>query len=352
MKHTWNTPSRKIAHNTKNAIGGTAMNTITVAEARERLNLLKDTTANPENRLTQGRAYEFAFRDYYAHGIVRDTLKKEPESAGGYLVPDTMESRIVDKLNQCNVLRRICTVMQTTQDMNIPIVASRGQAFWVPEGGTLPVSDDQFNKVLLGAHKLGTSEVISSELLEESVIDMEKLITDTFAVRIADTEEDAFLNGDGNGKPTGLLTQAAVGATTENAGAVSLDDVIDLIYSVKSGHRDKGVLLMNDATLYALFKIKNAYDKSVWRCDFTEGVPDSLFGYPIVLSDAMPNVGSGSKPIAFGDFSRFWIGDRGHHHLKRLGEIMAKTDQVEYLLTKRVDAKLVVPEAVKTLRVA
>ncbi|MDO4549538.1 MAG: phage major capsid protein, partial [Clostridia bacterium] len=81
-------------------------------------------------------------------------------------------------------------------------------------------------------------------------------------------------------------------------------------------------------------------------------ITDQLFGYPILISNAMPNPESGNKAIAFGDFNCFWIGDRGHHHLKRLNELKATTDQVEFVLTKRVDAKLVTPEAIKTLQIA
>ena len=127
---------------------------LTANEARERLEMLKDPHARLEDQMREARAYKAAFNDYWMRGIVRDTLKKETGSAGGYLVPDSFERQIMDTLGARNVLRQLCRIIQTTQDMTIPRVAGHGQAFWVPEGGTLPLSDDQFDRVTLGAYKL------------------------------------------------------------------------------------------------------------------------------------------------------------------------------------------------------
>lgn len=325
---------------------------MTLRDAQERLELLKDPKVRMEEKLRERRTYETAFGDYIRYGIARNTLKKEPKSDGGYLVPDTMEKEIVETLNEKNVLRQISKVMQTTQDMKIPVVASHGQAFWVPEGEALPLSDDQFNRVELGAYKVGTSEIFSSEMLEDSILDINVWVNKTFATRIAEAEEEAFLNGDGSHKPLGLLRQADVGAITEQRGTISVDDIINLVHSVEPKYRPHGVLLMNDITHKLLCRIKTANNHNLWSDDLQRLSLNSLYNQPILISSAMPDPTPGSTPIAFGDFSNYWIGDRGHHHLRRLNELHAKTDQVEFILTKRVDAKLVVPEAIKTLKVA
>ena len=56
------------------------------------------------------------------------------------------------------------------------------------------------------------------------------------------------------------------------------------------------------------------------------------------------------KSIAFGDFSYYWIGDRQGVSFKRLNERFAETGQVGFIATKRVDAKLILPEAIKVLQ--
>lgn len=328
------------------------MKNLTVKEAHERLDILQDPKARLEKEQQARRAYENAFRDYSIYGIVTNALRKEPESGGGFLVPDQLETHIVDTLNEENVLRKLCKVIQTTKDMKFPLVLSHGKAGWIPEGEAVPVADEVFGGLVLSAYKMATSEVLSSEQLEDSFINFDAAIGDTLAARIADLEELSFLTGDGGSKPLGLLSQADVGATTEAANTVGIDDVMELVGSVKSGYQKNAVLLMNEATLYTLLRIRTAYGRSIWQLDPKKALPDKLFKYPIVISNAMPNIASGSKPIAFGDFSRVLIGDRGRHHVKRLNEVRAKTDQVEFILTKRVDIKLMDKEALRTLQVA
>ena len=82
-----------------------------------------------------------------------------------------------------------------------------------------------------------------------------------------------------------------------------------------------------------------------------EGEPEKLLGRPVYVSEFMPEVASDSKPILFGDFNYFWIGDRGKRSVKRLNERYADHGQVGFIATQRVDAKLVLPEAIKSLKI-
>ena len=66
----------------------------------------------------------------------------------------------------------------------------------------------------------------------------------------------------------------------------------------------------------------------------------------------MDKVAPGSIPVMFGDFRNYWIGDRGKRVIKRLVERYADRGQVAFITTERVDAKLVLPEAVKMLKIS
>ena len=65
----------------------------------------------------------------------------------------------------------------------------------------------------------------------------------------------------------------------------------------------------------------------------------------------MPTIAADAKTIAFGDFSYYWIADRQGRSFKRLNELYATTGQVGFLASERVDGKLILSEAVKTLDV-
>ena len=63
----------------------------------------------------------------------------------------------------------------------------------------------------------------------------------------------------------------------------------------------------------------------------------------------MPEIGAGNKVILFGDFNSFWIADRQGRSFQRLNELYAVTGQVGFLITQRVDGRLVLAEAMKCL---
>ena len=97
--------------------------------------------------------------------------------------------------------------------------------------------------------------------------------------------------------------------------------------------------------------IPHYHGDTVWEVPLTKDVHKKLFGYPVYISNHLDDVATGSKPVLFGDFSYFWIGERGKRSVKRLVERYADHGQVAYITSERVDAKLVLPEAVKSLEV-
>ena len=190
--------------------------------------------------------------------------------------------------------------------------------------------------------------LVSDEMLDDAGIDLEKYIEERFAESIGSSEEEAFAKGDGLCKPFGLIYQASVGAETSS---LSIDDTIDLIYSVRAPYRKNGVFLMSDEAVSHLRKIKCHNGKPAWTGSLAEGEPLKLLGYPVFVSKAMDGISSGSIHVLFGDFSYYWIGDRGKRVIKRLSERFADRGQVGYLTFERVDAKLVMPGAIKSLKI-
>ena len=309
----------------------------------------------------QGRAsdeYKTAFwgmmRSRSAGPSVMNALQIGTDSEGGFLVPDEYERTLVQGLEEENVLRSLCTVIQTSSgDRKIPIVASHGTASWVDEEGTIPESDDAFGQISIGAHKVATMIKVSDELLQDSVFNIENYIASEFARRIGAAEENAFINGDGSGKPTGLLhaTNGAATGVTTAGNNVAADEIIDLVHSIKSVYRNKAVFLMNDSTIKAIRKLKSIEGQYLWQPGLKEGQPDMLLNYRIVTSPYMPEVAAGKKVILFGDFKSYWIADRQGRSFQRLNELFAVTGQVGFRATQRVDGRLVLPEAMKCLAV-
>ena len=285
---------------------------------------------------------------------VRNALSVGVDADGGYLVPDTYEKTLIQALNDTMVVRKLAHTFVTACGVHkIPVVTSHGTANWVEESGEIPETSETFGQQHIGAHKLTALIKISEELLNDSAFDLEEYFQKEFTKRILNAEEVAFITGDGNGKPTGLLdadTGAEVGVTTESATEITADDVINLYYSLRAPYRSKAVWLLNDSTVNALRLLKDKNGQYLWQSSLKEGTPDMLMGRPVYTSTAFPSIGAGQKAVAFGDLSYYWIGDREGITFRRLNELYAAKGQVGFLATKRVDAKLILPEAVKVLQ--
>lgn len=285
---------------------------------------------------------------------VINALQIGTDSEGGYLVPDEYERTLVQALEEENVFRRLAHVIQTSfGDRKIPLVASKGTASWIDEEGAYLESDDSFGQISIGAYKLGTMIKVSEELLNDSVFDIESYIATEFTRRIGAREEESFINGDGTGKPVGILNAtggADVGVTTTSSTTLTADNLIDLFYSLRVPYRRKAVWLLNDSTIQIIRKLKDGNGQYLWQPSLVANTPDTILGRPIVSSSYMPTVAAGNKTVAFGDFSYYWIADRQGRSFKRLDELFAATGQVGFRGSERVDGKLILPEAIKVLQ--
>jgi HK97 family phage major capsid protein len=245
---------------------------------------------------------------------IQNALKIGTDSEGGYLVPDEFEKILVEGLLEENIFRQLAKVITTSSgDRKIPVVASKGTASWVDEEGAIPESDDAFTQVSIGAYKLATMIKVSEELLNDSVFNLEAYIAKEFARRIGSKEEEAFFIGDVVGKPTGIFHTtggAELGITAASATAITVDELLDLFYSLKSPYRKKAIFTMNDATVKLIRKLKDGNGQYLWQPSITAGEPYAILNRPVKTSSYVPVAASAAKSIAFGDFGYYWVADR------------------------------------------
>ena len=285
---------------------------------------------------------------------MRNALETGADSEGGYLVPDEFENTLVQGLTQNGVIRANAHVITTSSGLHkIPIVASHGSAAWIDEEGAYTDSDEVFGQVQLDAHKVGTVIKVSEELLNDSAFNLESYISDEFSRRIGDKEEEAFLVGNGTGKPTGILNATGgghVGVTTAAAGAITADELVDLYYSLSAPYRKNAVWVLNDATIKLIRKLKTGDGQYLWQPGIKDGELNTILGRPYFTSPYMPTASAGAKTIIFGDLSYYWIGDRQGITFKRLNELYAGNGQVGFMASKRLDGKTVLSEAIQILQ--
>ena len=285
---------------------------------------------------------------------LRNALQEGVDTEGGYLVPDEFEHTLIQALEDENIIRAHAHVFTTSSGSHkIPVVASKGSASWIDEEGAYTEDDDVFGQEQIDAHKVGTIIKVSEELLNDSAFDLEQYFNEEWTRRIGSKEEEAFLVGNGVKKPTGLLNAtggAQVGVTAASATAITADELIDLFYSLRTPYRKNAIWVLNDATVRAIRKLKDSNGQYLWQPALHEGEYDTILGKRIYTSAYVPNMAAGAKTVLFGDLSYYWIGDRKGITFKRLNERYADSGQVGFLAYKRLDGKLILPEAVKCLQ--
>lgn len=283
---------------------------------------------------------------------VSDVLEEGNDANGGYLVPEEWDPRLIDRLEEENIFRGLATTITTSGEHKINIAATKPAAAWIEEGQELTFGDATFDQVILDAHKLHVAIKVTEELLYDNAFNLENYIIDTFGKAIGNAEEDAFLNGNGTGKPTGIFAETGGGQTgvTISGTKLTADDIISLIYALKRPYRKNARFILNDSTLAAIRKLKDSNGAYLWQPSYTAGEPDRLCGYSVLTSAYAPSLEAGKPAIAFGDFSYYNIGDRGTRSVQELRELFAGNGMIGYVAKERVDGKLVLPEAVQILK--
>ena len=313
--------------------------------------------AQTKSRPFAGDAYRSAFDEYARKGRnglsfdVMNALQVGTDSEGGFITPEEFETMLVEYLQDINQMRQYVSVINTASDRNIPVETSLGTATWTAEEAAYTESDAAFGQVVLGAHKVGTIIKVSEELLQDAFFDVQAYLARNFGKRFGLAEEAAFVNGDGSGKPSGIVGASGLGVTAAGAAAITSDELVDLFHAVPRQYRNGASVawLMNDATAKLIRKLKDGDSQYLWQPGLQAGQPDLILGRPVVVSQAMPAPTTGNKSIVFGDMSGYYVADRAGMTMQRLNELYAANGQVGFRAYKRMDGKAVDATGLKHL---
>lgn len=273
-------------------------------------------------------------------------LDSGKKGTGGYVLPTLSEDKFDKKLKSESKFRQLATCIYAPfGSSTIHAKMNSDSATWVAPDGTIPIYDaiDDFSFYSVNDHKLAVLMQLDSSFLHDNRYTFESYITNRLVKDFSRAEEYGFVQGTGENMPTGILAEtggADIGVTTDTLG---YDDVIHLFFSVKPEYREKGVWLMSDETALTLRTLKDNSGNYLWRDS-----DDTILGEKVIISEYMTN----EKPIAFGDFSYYWVVDRTPLTVQVLRERFFETDQIGYLACEQLDGKLIRKEAIKVLQIA
>lgn len=259
-------------------------------------------------------------RNYIVTGDVR-SLSTSTDSGrdGGYTVIPELDREVMRQLQDDSVMRVIATVKTAKSNEFQKLVSTGGATVGRGTEGSArsETNTPKIERVTIKLNPIYAYPKTTQEILDFSEVDILGWLSSEIADTFASTEEDDFVNGDGNGKPKGFMayTRAATSDKTRAFGtiekivaasgtAITADELIDILYKLKAKYRKNAVWVMNSGTAGTLQKLKNENGDYIWRDSLKEGAPDMLLGRPVYCLESMPDIGAGKAPLAVGDFSR------------------------------------------------
>ena len=297
----------------------------------------------------EGRDYENHFwnamRGKPGH---KEFIAKGESVTGAFILTPEGQDKYMIAIKQESLFRNLATDIQVyDHDYRIKTVNSEDVAVWVPEGGTIPLSDGMgdFGDITLASHMLAVFLKLEDTLVCDPFFKIEDYLVKRLAKNFGRAEDNGFINGTGENMPTGILAETGGAEVGVTATSLTYDDVIRLYFSVKPEYRRNGVWLMNDETAFALRTLKDDAGQPIWNQS-----NDTILGHKVCISEFMPNAESGSKPIAFGDFSYYWIVNRRPVCIRPLVEKFALLGCIGYLAYEFLDGKLTRSEAIKVMQ--
>lgn len=266
---------------------------------------------------------------------------------GSYRLPYESNKKFEALRQKENLFRRIGTVVSAPKgDYTIWAHDNEPEVTWLTDKNpTFFEKVETYDDYQLDGHTLGCATRVSEDFTEDAGFDVEGQITREFARSIGRAEENACINGDGVSAPVGFLQEAHVGQYTSE---ITYDDVIQMFFHQGAEYRRNSVWIMNSETALKLRSMTDMDGGYLWNHS-----DNTILGKPVYISDYMPSesAGAGARPIAFGDFSYFWIVDRKPFEMRSLTEVFVPQQQVGYVGYETIDAKLVRPEAVNVLEI-
>jgi HK97 family phage major capsid protein len=277
------------------------------------------------------------------------------DAGAGYLAPPQLSTEMIKQITLFSPVRAAAYVGQTASpSIILPVRNSITNALWEGEVETSEESDMTFGQLEIPIFGMKTYTDISVQLLEDSVQNVESLLSEALGEDFGQKEGTAFVNGTGNKQPRGIMTRSDIGYVANGSTTVlTSDSMIGLMYTVAPAYRNTGAWMMNAATINAIRILKDGMGRYLWQPSLIVGQPDTFLGRPIVESIDMPDIAANAFPIVFGDFNKgYRIYDRLSLTFIRDPFTQATNSLVRFHARRRVGGDVVRPSAFCKLKMA
>jgi len=318
-----------------------------------------------ESRLSLGtgrneREYEERWIKALTNPMEARALTLGTSGAG---IPTDMERRIVERLQQVNVIRSMAQVRTIDSKRTITVEGSLPTTNLVAEEGAITASDPSFGTAIsVVPYKLVCATQMSMEFIEDAIGNGGigsglNYVADKIASSISLKEEEYFTTGTNSSQPEGIAGSsantklAALSQVTDLGGGaittISGDNLIDTVHLVPVQYRNSPRFswLVSDTFVRVIRKIKVNSTDYVWKLNETaglsQGVPGTIYGVPYRVGQYLATATTNNNVFGVvGDFNYFEIFDRTGITSMVDPYTGAANQRVTLYVTKRVDSKI------------
>jgi HK97 family phage major capsid protein len=278
-------------------------------------------------------------------------------SDGGFLVPETLRSQLLEVALETAVVRPRATVVpMESARVPFPMIDSTSNAssvfggmvaYWGEEGATLTDSSAKFGRIVLDAKKLTGLSAVPNELLSDSLISFSALIERLWPEAVSFYEDVAFLGGSGTGEPLGLIgasNPASVAVTAETGqatGTVLYENIVKQYSRMLPSSLSRAVWIVSPDTIPELFTMALSVGtggNAIFVANAQGPAPLTIFGRPVIVSEKASAVGTRGD-VVFVDLSYYLVGDRQQMSVSSSTDYNFGSDKTTFRIIQRVDGR-------------
>jgi HK97 family phage major capsid protein len=273
----------------------------------------------------------------------RDVVK----TSTGSPVPTSFYDQVIMLARNVGPMLQTSTILNTAsgENLQIPSLAQYSTAAIVGEGTAIAESDPIFNSfITLAAYKFSFLVQLSSELIEDSGVDILSFLASQVGNELGFRVNDSLTVGSGTNQPKGIVAASSLGVTggTGVSGVFTADNLIDLVYSVDTaGRRLPGSgFQMNTSSIGKMRKLKDTAGNFVFQPSLSADANDLLLGYPVFENPAVVSTGTSAKSVIFGHLPSYFVRQVGGIKLDRSDDFAFSSGLITFRATMRVDGNL------------
>ena len=340
----------QIADNVQFILDNESKKSSNIKELEIKLNNLQNAMTAPFNSCFEDPEESKAFGDYLRKGRMSDFITKSLSTdAGeaGVSVVNTLNTKIISEINAKSVMRKLASIETiSTSALDLIIEDGKFNSGWIGEVEQRPVTDTpKLKKKTISVHELYAQPKATQKLIDDAAIDINSWLSERLVDSFIKAENEAFITGDGDKKPFGILTNTDVKKVDVGA-AVTAEILLQLINELDEEYIGNASFLMNRSTLSAIQGLKDENGRFIWQQSLSEPLKQTIFGIPVFCSSHMPNVAENNLAVAIGDFkSAYKIVDKANIVIMR--DPYTEKPFIKFYSVKRVGGDVVMPSALK-----